>query len=132
MPRVYALLTTGLEANAFALELRIRALLRRYGKVASKTVRIGNVSLDYPTKSMTVGGTPMETTKKEFLLLFVLLSSPGRIFSRAQLLDEVWGMDSESSERTVDVHVNKIREKLALSDVQIVSVRGLGYKAETR
>ena len=74
----------------------------------------------------------IETPKKEFLLLFMLLSSLERIFSRTQLLDEIWGMDSESLERTVDVHINKLREKLVNSDVAIVSVRGLGYKAEQK
>lgn len=64
--------------------------------------------------------------------MFTLLSSKGRIFSRAQLLDEIWGMDSESLERTVDVHINKLREKIVNSDVEIISVRGLGYKAELK
>lgn len=83
-------------------------------------------------KTLKVNGITVDTTKKEFLLLFTLLSSQGRIFSRAQLLDEVWGLDSESLERTVDVRINKLREKLLQSDVAIVSVRGLGYKAELK
>ena len=91
---------------------------------------MGNVVLDYLEKNLTVNGQTIETTKKEFLLLYTLLSSPGKIYSRTQLLDEVWGTDSESLERTVDVHINKLREKLTSSDIHIVAVRGLGYKAE--
>lgn len=112
------------------LELKLRALLRRYGKVSSNRLKIGDLTLDYAAKEVRLGETVIDTTKKEFLLLFALASSPGRIFSRTQLLDEVWGLDSESFERTVDVHVNKLREKLAASKVTIVSVRGLGYKVE--
>lgn len=112
------------------LELRIRALLRRYGKISAQKIRMGNVVLDYLEKALTVNGQTIETTKKEFLLLYTLLSSPGKIYSRTQLLDEVWGTDSESLERTVDVHINKLREKLTSSDIRIVAVRGLGYKAE--
>lgn len=114
------------------LELRIRAILRRYGKVAAQKTSMGNTSLDYMTKTLHVNGKIVETAKKEFLLLYVLLSSPGQIFSRSQLLDEVWGEDSESLERTVDVHVAKLREKLEGSDVKITAVRGLGYKVEKR
>ena len=114
------------------LELRIRALLRRYGRVSKQKIQTGNTQLDFATKTLKINESIKETTKKEFLILFTLLSSPGRIFSRAQLLDEVWGMDSESLERTVDVHINKLREKLCYSDVTVVSVRGLGYKAEIK
>ena len=88
--------------------------------------------MDFLTKTLKVNSSVIETPKKEFLLLFTLLSSLGRIFSRTQLLDEIWGMDSESLERTGDVHINKLREKLVNSDVAIVSVRGLGYKAEQK
>ncbi len=114
------------------LELRIRALLRRYGRVSKQKIQIGNTESDFMTKTLKVDSAIIETTKKEFLLLFTLLSSIGRIFSRTQLLDEIWGSDSESLERTVDVHINKLREKLVKSDVTIISVRGLGYKAEQK
>lgn len=114
------------------LELRVRALLRRYGRVSKQKIQAGNTQLDFVSKTLKVNGITVDTTKKEFLLLFTLLSSQGRIFSRAQLLDEVWGLDSESLERTFDVHINKLREKLLQSDVAIVSVRGLGYKAELK
>lgn len=114
------------------LELRVRALLRRYGRVSKQKIQAGNTQLDFVSKTLKVNGITVDTTKKEFLLLFTLLSLQGRIFSRAQLLDEVWGMDSEGLERTVDVHINKLREKLLQSGVAIVSVRGLGYKAELK
>lgn len=114
------------------LELRIRALLRRYGRVSKQKIQAGNTELHFPTKTLKINSVIIDTAKKEFLLLFTLLSSKGRIFSRAQLLDEIWGMDSESLERTVDVHINKLREKLVNSDVEIISVRGLGYKAELK
>ena len=114
------------------LELRIRALLRRYGRVSRQKIQIGNTELDFISKTLKVNSVLIETTKKEFLLLYTLVSSLDRIFSRTQLLDEIWGMDSESLERTVDVHVSKLREKLFQSDVTILSVRGLGYKAERK
>lgn len=114
------------------LELRIRALLRRYGRVSKQKIQTGNTELDFISKTLKINSVLIETTKKEFLLLYTLFSSLGRIFSRAQLLDEIWGMDSESLERTVDVHISKLREKLAQSDVEIISVRGLGYKAERK
>lgn len=114
------------------LELRIRALLRRYGRVSKQKIQAGNTELHFPTKTLKIDSVIIDTAKKEFLLLFTLLSSKGRIFSRAQLLDEIWGMDSESLERTVDVHINKLREKIVNSDVEIISVRGLGYKAELK
>ena len=114
------------------LELRIRALLRRYGRVSRQKIQIGNTELDFISKTLKVNSVLIETTKKEFLLLYTLVSSLDRIFSRTQLLDEIWGMDSESLERTVDVHACKLREKLFQSDVTILSVRGLGYKAKRK
>ena len=72
----------------------------------------------------------VELTKKEFQLLFKLLSSSGRIFTRSQLMDDIWGYESESEERTVDVHIRRIREKLDfVTDFELVTIRGLGYKA---
>lgn len=114
------------------LELRIRALLRRYGRVSRQKIQIGNTELDFMSKTLKIDSVLIETTKKEFLLLYTLFSSLGRIFSRTQLLDEIWGMDSESLERTVDVHISKLREKLVQSYVTILSMRGLGYKAERK
>ena len=71
--------------------------------------------------------------KKEFMLLFKLMSYPKKIFTRQQLMDEIWGLDSETDERTVDVHIKRLREKLAaIEEFEIVTVRGLGYKAEKK
>lgn len=111
------------------LLLRISALLRRYQIVNQKNILHGNVTLQYDAKCLLIDNKNIELTKKEFLLLYMLMASPGRIYSRAQILDEIWGFDSDSFERTVDVHVNKIREKTLNSSVEITTVRGLGYKA---
>lgn len=114
--------------NFDELALRINALLRRCRLVTLSDITYKGIKLDYAAKSLTIDNAPIELTKKEFLLLYMLLSSPGRIFSRTQILDEVWGYESESFERTVDVHINKLREKLQDGAVEIVTVRGLGYK----
>ena len=110
------------------LALRINALLRRYNLVNQKNITHKEVQINYDQKKLLVGSRDVELTKKEFLLLYMLCSSPGRIYSRTQILDEVWGMNSESMERTVDVHVNKLREKTEGTGIEIVTVRGLGYK----
>lgn len=111
------------------LLLRIQALLRRYGKESAAKLEIGSTVLDYASFTLSHGGEAVQLTKKEFLLLFKLLSNPGIIFSREQLMDEIWGYDSDSADRTVDVHINKLREKAVTDDYKIVTVRGLGYKA---
>lgn len=111
--------------------LRINALLRR-AKIANEhKLVIGNVMLDYDALTITKGEKIIELTKKEFYLLFKLLSYPKQIFTRQQLIEEIWGMDIESDERTVDVHIKRIREKLSdFDEFKIITVRGLGYKAE--
>ncbi|MGG7142738.1 response regulator transcription factor [Clostridium nigeriense] len=111
--------------------LRINALLRRAKISNENKLVIGNVILDYNTLTITKGEKIIELTKKEFYLLFKLLSYPKQIFTRQQLIEEIWGMDIESDERTVDVHVKRIREKLSdFDEFKIITVRGLGYKAE--
>ncbi|UNK16584.1 response regulator transcription factor [Paenibacillus sp. N3/727] len=111
--------------------LRVAALLRR-AKIANEhRIVIGNSILDYNTLTVTVNEASIELPKKEFYLLFKLLSYPGKIFTRQQLMDEIWGLNSEADERTVDVHVKRLREKLEpMSPFRIITVRGLGYKAE--
>lgn len=111
------------------LKLRINALLRRYNIAFEKIISHKNAKLDYNRLTLEICGAEAELTKKEFLLLYKLVASPGRIFSREQLLDEIWGYDTYSIERTVDVHINKIREKLSGSEIEVQTVRGLGYKA---
>ena len=113
--------------------LHINALLRRSQAMTSHKLKIGQTTLDYD--SLTVSNSENELTlpKKEFYLLFKLLSSPRQIFTRRQLMDEIWGMDAESDERTVDVHIKRLREKCEVfTDFAIVTVRGLGYKAEKK
>jgi DNA-binding response OmpR family regulator len=113
------------------LILRVSALLRRCRINNEKRIIHKNVILDYDTGALSVSGENKQLTKKEFLLLFKFMSSPDKIFTRRQLLDEIWGFDSDSIDRTVDVHINKIREFLDDS-VEIISVRGIGYKAVLR
>lgn len=112
------------------LVLRVEALLKRAKISVEKKLVIGDVVLNYDDFSATNKGVNISLTQKEFLLLFKLLSYPNKIFTRGQLMDEIWGMDSYSLERTVDVHVTKIRERFTFcDDFEIQTVRGLGYKA---
>ena len=112
------------------LILRIGAILRRSKIVNDHKINIGNTVLDYNSLSVTSNGECNTLPKKEFYLLFKLVSSPDTIFTRRQLLDEIWGMESMADERTVDVHIKRIRERYrASNDFEIVTVRGLGYKA---
>ena len=113
--------------------LRIQALLRRARIVNEHRLTVGGTVLDYDSLTVRSKKGEMELPKKEFLLLFKLLSYPNKIFTRRQLMDEIWDMDSESDERTVDVHVNRLRDRFRDSDdFEIVTVRGLGYKAVKR
>ena len=112
------------------LILRIGAILRRSKIVNDHKITIGNTVLDYNSLSVTSNGECNTLPKKEFYLLFKLVSSPDTIFTRRQLLDEIWGLESMADERTVDVHIKRIRERYrASNDFEIVTVRGLGYKA---
>lgn len=112
------------------LILRIGAILRRSKIVNDHKITIGNTILDYNSLSVTSNGECNTLPKKEFYLLFKLVSSPDTIFTRRQLLDEIWGMESMADERTVDVHIKRIRERYRDSkDFEIITVRGLGYKA---
>ena len=111
--------------------LHVNALLRRAQAMTSHRLVIGETELDYDSLTVKRGETMLMLPKKEFFLLFKLLSSPRQIFTRRQLMDEIWGMDAQSDERTVDVHVKRLREKCEIfPDFTIVTVRGLGYKAE--
>ena len=110
--------------------LRVGALLRRSRIANERKLTLGNTTLYYDSLSVVSGNDTQELPQKEFMLLFKLLSYPNKIFTRRQLMDEIWDMESESDERTVDVHVSRLREKFRGSeDFEIVTVRGLGYKA---
>lgn len=110
--------------------LRIAALLRR-SKIASEHKLVfGETQLNYDELTVKQKGKIELLPQKEFMLLFKLLSYPNKIFTRIQLMDEIWGMDSDTDGRTVDVHINRLREKFKdTEDFQIITVRGLGYKA---
>lgn len=110
--------------------LRIAALLRRSRIVNEHRLMIGGTLLDYDSFSVSSEGYISELPRKEFLLLYKLLSYPNKIFTRRQLMDEIWDMDTETDERTVDVHINRLRERFrGNGDFEIATVRGLGYKA---
>lgn len=112
------------------LLLRIKALLRRSKIVSEHKLTVGNFTLDYHTFKVYMPGREEELPQKEFLLLFKLLSYPDVVFTRLQLMDEIWGMDAESDEHTVNVHINRLRTRFQdVKDFDIVTVRGLGYKA---
>ncbi|MBQ9301439.1 MAG: response regulator transcription factor [Clostridia bacterium] len=112
------------------LVLRIAALLRRSRIAADHRLLIGSTELNFNSLSISVDGKYEALPKKEFLVLFKLLSHPGRIFTRRQLMDDIWDLDTESDERTVDVHINRLRYRFRSSkDFEIQTVRGLGYKA---
>lgn len=110
--------------------LRISALLRRAQAITERKLTIGSTVLTYDNYSIECGGEIAELPKKEFLLLYKLLSNPNKTFTRRQLMDEIWDLDSDSDEHTVVVHVNRLRERFRTNpDFEIITVRGLGYKA---
>ena len=109
---------------------RIKALLRRAKIASERRITIGEVVLDYDSLTVTKGDTVQELPQKEFLLLYKLLSYPGKIFTRIQLMDEIWGADSDTGWETVTVHIGRLRKRFeGWSEFSIESVRGLGYKA---
>ena len=110
--------------------LRIKALLRR-AKIASEhQIVIDDVIIDYDSMTVTKNGETQELPQKEFLLLYKLLSYPGKIFTRIQLMDEIWGADSETGWETLTVHIGRLRKRFeGWNEFQIEAIRGLGYKA---
>lgn len=110
--------------------LRVNALLRRAKIANEKKLTVGSVQLDYASLTVQVSGAQIELPPKEFYLLFLLLSNPNKIFTRLEIMDEIWGMDSEADDRTVDSHIKKLRRKFEqCPDFELVTIRGLGYKA---
>ncbi len=109
---------------------RIKALLRRAKIANERRIVVGSVVIDYDSLTVTKGGEMQELPQKEFLLLYKLLTYPGRIFTRIQLMDEIWGADSGTGWETVTVHIGRLRKRFeGWDEFEIVSVRGLGYKA---
>ena len=110
--------------------LRVRALLRRSQIVNERKLTIGSVTLDYDSLTVTREGESQTLPQKEFYLLYKLLSYPGRVFTRIQLMDEIWGLQTESTDTTVNVHINRLRKRFSnYPEFDLISVRGLGYKA---
>lgn len=112
------------------LVLRVRALLRRANIETERKITVGNLTLDADGTSAEVDGEEISLTTREFNIIYKLLSYPKKTFSRAQLMDEFWDVDTDTSLRAVDVYMTKLRNKLSGCDgFKIVTVRGLGYKA---
>lgn len=116
--------------NVNELLLRVEALLRRAKISSEKRIVIGSTILNYDALTVTIHGEETILPQKEFYLLYKLLSYPNKIFTRPQLMDEIWGMFSDTDERTVNTHINRLRDRFAdCTDFEIVTIRGLGYKA---
>lgn len=116
--------------NEEELVLRIQALLRRARIANEKKLIIGKVVLDYESMTVSKSGNSQTLPQKEFLLLYKLLSYPDKIFTRLQLMDEIWGMDTQTVDTTVNVHVNRLRKRFSQwEEFSIVAIRGIGYKA---
>lgn len=119
--------------NEEELLLRIRALLRRSQIASEHKLHIGNLTLDYDALSVSRNGISQTLPQKEFQLLYKLLSYPDKIFTRLQLMDEIWGMDSDTIDTTVNVHINRLRRRFEeWPEFEIVAIRGIGYKAVIR
>lgn len=109
---------------------RIAALLRRTQNINERKLKLGTATLDCDSLTVTIGDEETILPQKEFFLLFKLLSSTGRIFTRRQIIDEIWGMDFDGDDHTLEVHISRLRERFKNNSVfEIVTVRGLGYKA---
>ncbi|MET3193821.1 response regulator transcription factor [Bacillus sp. OAE603] len=114
------------------LVARVKVLLRRYQLLVDKNLHVGNLTINQIKYEITVDEHSIMLPLKEFELLFKLASQGGRIFTRNDLIEQIWGLDYEGDERTVDVHIKRVRERLREinATVEIVTVRGLGYKLE--
>lgn len=120
-------------ADEEELLLRIKALLRRSRIASAHKLTAGQTTLDYDALTVSRGRNMVTLPPKEFLLLYKLLSYPNKIFTRIQLLEDIWGPSTESMESTVSVHINRLRNHFADNpDFQIVTIRGLGYKAQIK
>ncbi len=119
--------------DAEELILHVRALLHRGKLASSRKLNIGDVTLDYDAFTVTGHGTVQELPQKEFLLLYKLLSSPNKIFTKIQLLDEIWGLDCDTGVETLTVHIARLRKRFeGWDEFEISNIRGLGYKAVIR
>ena len=116
--------------NVNEMVLRVGALLRRCQMIHDRRQIIGSTVLEMDSLTVTWNGESQTLPQKEFMLLYKMISYPGKIFTRHQLMDEIWGYDNESDTHTVDVHIGRLRERLRDNpDLRIVTIRGVGYKA---
>lgn len=119
--------------NIDEMILRVGAILRRSKISSEQRICIGEAELDYQSLTVSKGGLSLTLPKKEFHLLFKLLSYPKQIFTRQQLMEEIWGPEADTDERTIDVHIKRLRNRLhSFKEFEIVTIRGVGYKAEIR
>lgn len=117
--------------NINEMVLRVNALLRRAQMISEKKQTIGGTLIEWDAMTVVSNGERIILPQKEFMLLYKMASYPGRIFTRQQLMDEIWGYGSESDSHTVEVHVGKLRERFKDNkDFKIVTIRGVGYKVE--
>jgi two-component system OmpR family response regulator len=113
------------------LILRVKSLLKRYNKIASNVIHLGGVTIDLGNLTVVADTRTVELKKKECELLFALAGSSGQILTRSQLIENIWGIDYDGDERTVDVHIKRLRERLeSIPELMITTVRGLGYRLE--
>lgn len=116
--------------DAEELVLHVKALLHRGGSAAWRRMQIGDVVIDYDSLTVKRGDETHELPQKEFMLLYKLLSSPNKIFTKIQLMDEIWGVDCETGVETVTVHIGRLRKRFdGWTEFEIDNIRGLGYKA---
>lgn len=114
------------------LVVRVKALLKRYQIVSSSTIQLGELYMNRKTFELKVNGENITLPLKEFELLFKLAGKPGKTFSRDQLIEDIWGYDFEGNERTLDVHINRLRDRFPVEEYSfhIITIRGLGYRME--
>jgi DNA-binding response OmpR family regulator len=114
------------------LVMRVKALLKRYRIATSQTIQIGDLIMNHKTYEITAAGKKLTLPLKEFELLFKLASYPGKTLSRDQLIEEIWGYDFDGNERTLDVHINRLRERFPETSApfRVRTIRGLGYRLE--
>lgn len=115
--------------NVNEMVLRVGALLRRAQMISERREVLGSTTLEYDSLCVICGKTRTALPQKEFMLLFKMAAAPGRIFTRQQIMDDIWGMDTETDPHTVDVHIGRLRERFRDNpDFEIITMRGLGYK----
>ncbi len=119
--------------NVNEMILRINALLKRAQIVSEKKIAFGNMELHYDNLTVSVDGNSFVIPQKEFYILYKLLASPNKVFTKQQIMDEIWGMDTESDPHTLDVHISRLRDRFKdNAQFEIITIRGLGYKAVKR